>query len=420
MSQEPSVSGPRLLVLSSLFPSAVQPTAGVFIRERMFRVGQHLPIVVVAPQAWFPLQGLIRRFRPHFRPMAPRYEVMQGVEIHRPRFLCFPGVLKRTDGLFMALSSYLTVKRLVTKHQLNVLDVHFGYPDGAAGAMLGRWLRLPVVLTLRGKEERQARMEVGNALRRAVLRADRLICVSEALRDLAIGFGAEPSRTTVIGNGIDLSRFRPVPRMQARSELGLPANARILVSVGTLVERKGFHRVIDCLPALLQRHPDLHYVAVGGAGPEGDIAERLREQVRRLGLSARVHFLGAYAPDRLKLPLSAADVFVLATSYEGWANVFLEAMACGLPVVTTQVGGNAQVVSRNDLGTLVPFGDTPALTSALGEALDRDWDCQAIMAYAETNAWDRRIPVLVQLFRDLHRESATRTAQLSPLESSHG
>ncbi len=401
------MSGPRLLVLSSLFPSAVQPTAGVFIRERMFRVGKHLPVVVVAPQPWFPLQALVRRFRPHFRPMAPRHEVMQGVDVHRPRFLCFPGVLKWTDGLFMALSSYLTVRRLVRRNALNILDVHFGYPDGVAGALLGRWLKLPVVLTLRGKEERQARTEVGPALRRAVLRADRIVTVSEALRQLAIDFGADAARATVIGNGIDLTRFQPVPRDEARAALGLPRDARILVSVGTLVERKGFHRVIECLPALLSRHPDLHYVAVGGSGPEGDISARLRAQVERLGLGERVHFLGACAPDRLKLPLSAADVFVLATSYEGWANVFLEAMACGLPVVTTRVGGNAQVVCDAALGTLVPFGDQDALCSALSDALTRPWDRARIRAYAQANAWDQRIPALVALFEELARDRAS-------------
>ncbi len=79
---------------------------GLFIRERMFRVGKHLPIVVVAPQPWFPGQQLIRWFRPHFRPMASKREVMDGVVVHRPRFFCIPGVLKWTDGLFMALSFF--------------------------------------------------------------------------------------------------------------------------------------------------------------------------------------------------------------------------------------------------------------------------------------------------------------------------
>jgi teichuronic acid biosynthesis glycosyltransferase TuaC len=114
-----------------------------------------------------------------------------------------------------------------------------------------------------------------------------------------------------------------------------------------------------------------------------------------------VRFLGPMAPEQLKLPLSAADVFVLATANEGWANVFLEAMACGLPVVTTDVGGNREVVCRQELGTIVPFGDAKALAAALEQALERCWDRQAIIAYARENSWDKRIDKLVERFCQL-------------------
>jgi glycosyltransferase involved in cell wall biosynthesis len=108
-------------------------------------------------------------------------------------------------------------------------------------------------------------------------------------------------------------------------------------------------------------------------------------------------------PEHLKTPLSAADLFVLATRYEGWANVFLEAMACGLPVVSTQVGGNAEVVCRDDLGTLVPFDDQFALTQQIHAALIRPWDRAAIQAYAGENTWDRRIETLIDTFRSIAR-----------------
>jgi teichuronic acid biosynthesis glycosyltransferase TuaC len=395
------VTTPRLLVFSSLFPSAVQPNAGLFIRERMFRVGKHLPIVVVAPQPWFPGQQVIRWFRPHFRPMAPKREVMDGIVVHRPRSLCIPGVLKWTDGLFMALSSLLVVRRIARDHHINIIDAHFGYPTGYAAVLLGRWLKLPVMLTLRGKEERQARTAVAGALKRAITSADQLIAVSSALRDVAIAQGVNPARVRVIGNGVDLTRFTQVPRSDARRQIGLPDDAEVLVSAGTLVERKGFHRVIECLPGLMALHPRLHLVIIGGAGPEGDMAAKLKTLVRTLGLDARVHFLGPLPNDRLKVPLSAADVFVLATSYEGWANVFLEAMACGLPVVTTDVGGNAQVVNDRSLGRIVPFGDKQCLQEAIHEALCTSWDRQLIRAYAESNSWDRRMQPLIEAYQQL-------------------
>jgi glycosyltransferase involved in cell wall biosynthesis len=324
---------------------------------------------------------------------------MDGVEIHRPRFFSVPGLFKQFDGFLMALGSAFTVRRLIQEVDVNVIDAHFGYPDGYAARCLARWFRLPMVLTLRGKEARQAASgALRGRLQAAVQAADRVVTVSSALRDVAIELGADAARVQTIGNGIDLSKFRPMPQHEARRQLGLPLDAPLLVTVGTLVERKGFHRVVEAIPALLASHPDLHYLVVGGAGPEGDDSQQLRALVDRLGLQQRVHFLGPVSPHALHVPLSAANVFVLASRYEGWANVLLEAMACGLPVVATDVGGNAQVVAHPGLGRIVPFGDADALASALNEALAVDWDRRAIRAYAEANSWEVRIPRVVAVF----------------------
>jgi glycosyltransferase involved in cell wall biosynthesis len=132
------------------------------------------------------------------------------------------------------------------------------------------------------------------------------------------------------------------------------------------------------------------------------MTDELKRQVAAAGLQEAVRFLGTLPPEKLREPLSAADVFVLATRNEGWANVFLEAMACGLPVVTTDVGGNAEVVCRADLGTVVPFGDAGRLQGAISDALQRVWDTAAIRRHAEANTWDRRVEELVGAFRVLH------------------
>jgi teichuronic acid biosynthesis glycosyltransferase TuaC len=173
----------------------------------------------------------------------------------------------------------------------------------------------------------------------------------------------------------------------------------VLVSVGGLVDRKGFHRVIEVLPALVVRYPKLIYLIVGGDSPEGNIRERLEHQLKTLKLENNVRFLGAYPSERLKVPLSSADLFVLATANEGWANVFLEAMACGLPVITTEVGGNKEVVNDPRLGTVVPFGDSKALLAALLHGLEMNWDRSLIIQYARENSWDTRVKILVEEFQ---------------------
>ncbi|MDP1643971.1 MAG: glycosyltransferase [Thiobacillus sp.] len=387
-----------LVVFSALFPSAARPGAGLFIRERMFRVAQHRPLAVVSPQPWFPGQSLIRRLRPGYRPQVPALEMQQGIRVYHPRFLSVPVLLRQFDGWSMALASFWLLRRL-KRQGAQLIDAHFAYPDGEAATRLGRWLGLPVTITLRGTEVPHSRNPaLRPRLSRTLEAAARVFSVSDSLRRLAIELGAAMDKTEVVGNGVDMECFHPVDRIAARSRYGLPENARVLVSVGALVERKGMHRVIDCLPALIKRHPDLHYVIVGGGSPEGDIRAELDAQVARLGLGDRVHFLGTLPPDELKWALSASDVFVLATRNEGWANVFLEAMACGLPVVTTDVGGNAEVVCRDELGSIVPFGDAAALQQALDAALNKDWSRIEILEYAQANQWDKRVAQLLRAY----------------------
>ncbi|MHB1213725.1 MAG: glycosyltransferase [Thiobacillus sp.] len=397
MAENSTADAPRidLVVFSALFPSAVRPGAGLFIRERMFRVAQQRPLAVISPQPWFPGQSLIRMLRPGYRPQAPALEIQQGIRVYHPRFLSVPGLLRQFDGWSMALASYGLMRRL-KRQGAQLIDAHFAYPDGEAAVRLGRRLELPVTITLRGTEVPQSRNPALRLRLTHVLKqAARVFSVSDSLRRLALELGVADDKTEVVGNGVDITRFHPVDRTAARRKYGLPMDARVLVSVGGLVERKGMHRVIDCLPALLECHPDLHYLVAGGASPEGDNRAELDAQVARLGLQERVHFLGALPPDELKWVLSASDVFVLATRNEGWANVFLEAMACGLPVISTDVGGNAEVVCRAELGTIVPFGDAAALQQALDAALDKEWDRTAILDYAQANQWDKRVTQLL-------------------------
>ena len=391
---------PKIVVFSSLYPSQIRPTAGVFIRERMSRVAKHLPLIVISPVPWFPFQGLLRYWRPHFRPQPSRYEEQQGIQVYFPRFFSIPGLFKSWDGFFMALGSLPTLLKL--RKQFNIIDAHFAYPDGYAATLLGHWLKVPITITLRGTEVPLSKMQDRKArLLTALKNATRVFSVSDSLKQLVVSLGAEPDKIRVIGNGIDVVKFYPLAQSAARAELAIPEHAKVLVSVGALVDRKGFHRVIEVLPALTAKYPELIYLIVGGDSPEGYIKDRLEQQVQTLGLEKNVRFLGAYPSEQLKLPLSAADLFVLATANEGWANVFLEAMACGLPVITTEVGGNKEVVHSPELGTVVPFGDPAALLAALLQALETAWDRPTIIHYARENAWDTRVKILVDEFQRL-------------------
>jgi len=397
------VSSPRLIVYSSLFPSQSAPTAGTFIRERMFRVARHLPIVVVAPQAWSPFDWLIRLFRPSFRPMAEARETMDGIEVHRPRWLSLPGVAKRFDGWLMACGTERCVREIHRRFGATAIDAHFLYPDGWAATRIAARLGLPCTITIRGsKDEWLIGTDREPKLVEAMNAATRLFAVSKALeRNVAHKLGIAPDKTTVIGNGVDLDRFTPVDKAEARRRLGIEEDATVIIGVGNLVPLKGFQRVIPLLPALREKYPKLLYLIVGGGATQGDMRPELEALARSHGVDDIVRFCGRQPQEDLQWFYGASDLFAQATEFEGWCNVFLEAMACGLPVVTTRVGGNAEVVADPAVGELVDWWNADAFASAVLRGLERDWDREAIIAYARSNAWDRRVADLVAEFETI-------------------
>ena len=236
---------------------------------------------------------------------------------------------------------------------------------------------------------------------KALKNAEKVFSVADSLKRHVVSLGSEADKIQVVGNGVDTAKFFPVDKMKARYEIGIPVEAKVLISVGGLVDRKGYHRVIEVLPELIKDFPELIYLIVGGSCSEGNNKKFLEQKVKELNVAKHVKFLGALPSEQLKTPLSAADVFVLATANEGWANVFLEAMACGLPVVTTDVGGNREVVSEDSLGIVIPFGEPDKLLNAIRTALTKQWDENKILNYALENAWDTRVEKLIKVFSEL-------------------
>jgi teichuronic acid biosynthesis glycosyltransferase TuaC len=389
----------RVLVLSSVFPNAANPTYGVFVRERVRHLAECCEAVVVAPVPWFPLN---RRIRGTERDAVPRVERDGRLTVYHPRFLCVPGVGKSLDGLFYFLGLRPFIARLRRQFAFDLIDAHFTYPDGVAGALLGRSVGCPVVLTVRGSHDIR---HAGYRLRRPQIRfalraADRVIAVSASLGRFVESLGVAADRMRVIPNGVDPARFTPTDRAAARTALGLPPDRRILLAVGSLVEGKGHHRVLEALPALVAERPDILYVVVGGAPSDG-YRRQLEAFVDRHGLRDHARIVGPRPHHEVPRWMAAADLFCLATKSEGWCNAITEALACGLPVVTTRVGGNEEIVRDGRDGLLVPFWDAQAFRTAVGAALDRPWDRAEISARIRAAGWRRTADAVMQEFTDV-------------------
>jgi len=389
----------KILVVTSVFPNSRQPGLGVFVRERMFKVAQHCELKVVAPAPWFPL---INRIKKDYRPLVPYHEVQDGIDVYHPRFFNIPRYFKFLDGFFFFLCTFLTLKKIRKSFDFDLIDAHFVYPDGFGAVLLGKYFRKPVNITVRGTLRKFSSSPIiPRMIRYALRNTAQVFTVCDDLRHAAIDAGGAPERIAVITNGVDSNKFFRIDQREARKKLGLEQNRKILISVGGLTERKGFHRIIQLIPELRKRYPDLLYVIVGGSSVEGNNEVYLRQLIDDLDVKNLVYITGPKPHQELYLWLNAADVFCLATANEGWANVFLEAMACGLPVVTTDVGGNREVVCSEDVGILVPFFDADKFKQALETALDKEWKKELITDYAKNNSWDQRIQLLDKYFNDL-------------------
>jgi glycosyltransferase involved in cell wall biosynthesis len=365
----------KILAFTTVFPSAAQPLHGLFVAERIRHASAHADIRVISPVPWF-------RRRPQSR--QPRVEAAE-----HPPFFYVPGLFKCLDGLLLFLSALPAVRRLRRDFDFDLIDAHFGFPDGVAAVLLAFWCHRPVTVTLRGSEMDMVRYRMRRAaLGWALRRADRVIAVSSELAALAISLGVAPGRVRVIGNGVDLLRFRPIDRTVARRSLGVPDAVPLVVSVGHLARVKGFDLVLRAVPGIASVHQALRFVIVGGpAASSGRYPAELAAEIARLGLADRVTITGPVSPELVARWLNAADLFVLASEREGSPNALREALACGCPVVACDVGDARQVLGAHAGFIVADRTSTGQWRDAVQAALRTDWDRGAIRADAERYTW---------------------------------
>lgn len=339
----PDIPPLRVLSIATLFPDSARPNFGLFVEKslRALAAQPGIDLTIAAPIGLppFPLS-----LHPRYRALRalPRKEEWNGLTVHRPRFTLIPRIGARFNPGAIARA----VLPIARGSAFDVVDAQFFYPDGPAAMRVAGALGLPYSVKARGADISHFGHDPATRpqLLAAAQGAAGLLAVSDAMRRDMAAIGIDPAKTMVHYTGIDSARFSPGDRAAARAALGM-GNEPALLTVGALIARKGQALVIEALPML----PGVHYW-LAGAGEE---EARYRALAARLGVTEHVHFMGPVANADLPQLYRAADAVVMPSVSEGLANAWVEAIVCGTPIVISDAGGAAELVTSPVAGRII-------------------------------------------------------------------
>jgi len=359
----------KLLFVSNLFPDRDEPVRGLdnatLLQELHGQHGYEIRVIALRPTLLPSPAGHRLRHLP-CRPMD---------EVLRPFFLptgYVPRFGSRWNDHLLARALRPSFVKTIEEFKPDLVLASWLFPDGCAVATLCEEAGLPLVLITQGSDTHQY---LADPIRRrkivtAIDASASVICRSGDLAKRLEAAGIAPEKLRVIYNGVDPAIFFPRDRSEARGALGLKEEASSLLFVGNLLPVK------DPL-FLLRAHAGLNIARTEAGLPpvrlrvigEGPLEGAMRNEARILGTSVDVEFLGRRNSNEVALWMNASDVLCLASINEGFPNVLLEAMACGLPIVSTDVGGIREKIHSPERGELVPRGDLGRYVAALSTVL---------------------------------------------------
>ncbi len=385
----------RVLSIATLYPNTHLPRFGTFVARQMEALASRgdWDVTVINPIGVPPIP--MDRYKALADAAVSGEE--SGVHVHRPRFTLLPAVGGPLNPAMIVRAVLPIARQMHARQPFDLVDAQFFYPDGPAAAQIAQDLGLPLSIKARGADISHwgHKAYALKKMRAASVQAAGLLAVSEALKRDMVDIGLPGAKITVHYTGLDRELFRPLDRAQCRQRLADDSNVRLedgerlLATVGALIPRKGQHFVIRALANL----PRTHLVLVGTGGDQAALAELAHE----LGLSARVHFLGSLDHGALPVVLAAADAMVLPSASEGLANAWVEALACGTPLVITDAGGARELVQAPEAGRIVAR-NADAIAAGVREVLEADYAPEHVAKTVESFSWQANAAALASYY----------------------
>lgn len=377
-----------LLILTPSYPNEDESfIAETFVKYQVAELKQHFKkVIVIAPV--FRSFGYLKKDR-----LCNDY-TYDNVEVYFPRSIYVPIVWLSKILIDNRLQ---VVEQCIEEHHLHfdLIHAHFTWPSGYIGVRLKEKYGKSVITTIHENGD-WFDQEVGMnhpLINTAWSGADALIRVNR--KDVPV-LKRYNEQVYFIPNGFSPT-FHPIDSAVARGRLGLSGDAKIIFTLGNLIKRKGFNYLIEAMERVCSQRDDV-LCYIGGAGPERG---NLQGQIDRLQLGEKVRLLGSVPSDILPFWVNTCDLFVLPSLSESFGVVQIEAMACGKPVVSVRNRGSEEVIISDFHGLLAEPADSGGLAGAILEALDRVWDGQAILAYAERYTWENIGKEIVDIYSKL-------------------
>lgn len=377
----------KLLFISNLFPDNSSPVRGLD-NATLLRCLHHdfsFDIQVISPRSAFP--PLVKRTR--FSQIKALYADRKFKPVYQqvsyvPRFGC------RWNDRLMAHGIRDVFLESISKFRPNVVMASWLFPDGCAVSRLCKEEQLPLILVTQGTDTHQY---LKTPIRRkkiveAIANSNAVVCRSGDLAHRLSLAGVPQKKLKVIYNGVDSTWFYPRDRSGIRRELKVSEDNPLLLFVGNFLPVKDplfLLRAHARLNARRQREGQVPvFLKMIGDGP---LREKMKQEIQRLGTGHLVDLPGRMDSDQVAKWMNAADVFCLSSLNEGFPNVLLEAMACGLPIVSTDVGGIREKVNTPSIGRLVDGGESSSYVKAIETTLADTGGGRAMIEAGQDYSW---------------------------------
>ncbi len=355
----------KVLVITNLFPNKSEPTRGVYNKQLVAELAGLCDLKVIAPLPWVPRGAIFLKSIAHRD--IPEKETIDGIEVFHPQYFMIPKFGRVMYGFYFFLSLYGKIKEVRSDFKFDLIFAPWVFPDGVGSFFIARMLKVPIIIEALGSD---INIFTRFILRRKIIsyvlqRSAKVIAVSNELKNVIIKIGVPAKNVEVVTNGVNTNLFCKMDKTLARERLNLTQDVKIILFVGNLVPVKGIEYLMDSYNIVAADNKNIRLVIIG----DGFLKSLLLKKVSDFKLEKKMVFCGKMPHEDIPMWMNGCDVLCLPSLDEGYPNVILEAMACGIPIVATRVGGIPEMVNLYESAELVDPKDINQLSAALEKAI---------------------------------------------------